>query len=123
MHAPTATHLQEAMFLLSYLKGTPEMGVLFSAQPGSLALVGHSDSNFTTPSSAGKSVSGYVFSLGSGVISYGSKLQSTVAKSTAEAEYVALGLATAEALYLRQLLTELGHAPTGPTFIGEDNEA
>ena len=46
-----------------------------------------------------------------------------MAKSTAEAEYVALGLATGEALYLRQLLTELGHAPTGPTFIGEDNEA
>ena len=88
------------MFLLRYLKGIPEMGVVFSAQPGSLALVGHSDSNFTTPSSAGKSVSGYVFSLGSGVVSYRSKLQSTVAKSTAEAEYVALGLATAEALYL-----------------------
>ena len=123
MHAPTAAHLQDALYLLRYLKGTPEYGVTFVAQPGDLSLVGHSDSNFTTPSSAGKSVSGYVFSLGSGAISYRSKLQSTVAKSTAEAEYVALGLATAEALYLRQLLTELGHAPAGPTFIGEDNEA
>ena len=47
----------------------------------------------------------------------------TVAKSTAEAEYVALGLATTEAIFLRMLLTELGHAPSGPTFIGEDNEA
>ena len=54
MHAPTAAHLQEALFLLRYLKGTPEMGVLFSAQLGPLALVGHSDNNFTTPSSAGK---------------------------------------------------------------------
>ena len=73
--------------------------------------------------SAGKSVSGYTFSLGSGTISYRNKLQSAVAKSTAEAEYVALGLSTAEVLYLRQLLKELGHEPTGPTFIGEDNDA
>ncbi len=37
---------------------------------------------------------------------------------------MALGLATAEALYLRMLLTELGrHSPTSPTFMGEDNEA
>ena len=93
MHAPTATHLQDALYLLRYLKGTPEFGVTCVAQLGTLPLIGHSDSNFTTPSSAGKSVSGcYVFSLGSGAISYRSKLQSNVAKST---EYVALGLATA----------------------------
>ena len=88
-----------------------------------MSLVGHSDSKITTPNNAGKSVSGYIFNLGSGAISYRSKLQPTVAKSTAEAKYVALGLATAKALYLRQLLTELGHAPTGSTFIGEDNDA
>ena len=63
MHAPTAAHLQDALFLLHYPKGTPEFGVTFVAQPGTLSLIGHSDSTFTTPSSAGKSVSGYVFSL------------------------------------------------------------
>ena len=61
MHAPTAAHLQDAMYLLRYLKGTPELGVLFSAQSGSLALVGYSDSNFTTPNSASLSVD--MFSL------------------------------------------------------------
>ena len=62
------------MYLMRYLKGTPEFGVTFTARPGPLSLIGHSDSNFTTPSGAGKSVSGYVFSLGSGAISYRSKL-------------------------------------------------
>ena len=44
-----------------------------------------------------------------------------VAKSTVEAEYVALGPSNFEALYLRQIVTELGHSPPGTTFIGEDN--
>ena len=101
MHAPTIAHLQDALYLLRYLKGTPEFGVIFVAQHGNLSLIGHSDNNFTTPSSAGKSVSGYVFNLGTGAISYRSKRQSTIPKSTSEAEYVALGIATAEALYMR----------------------
>ena len=99
------------------------MGITFRAVPGPLTFHGFSDSNFTTPDSGGKSVSGYIFRMGSGAISYRSRLQSTVAKSTAKAEYVALGLATAEAIYLRMLLAELGHPATGPTMIGEDNAA
>ena len=87
--------MQDAFYLLRYLKGTHELGVTFTAQPGSLTLVGHSDSNFTTPNNVGKSVSGYIFSLGSGAVSYRSKLQFNEAKSNVEAEYVALGLATA----------------------------
>ena len=64
-----------------------------------------------------------VFDLGSGAVSYRNKLQNTVAKSTTKAEYVALGLATAEAIYLRMILRELGHPTSGPTFMGEDNDA
>ena len=81
-----------------------------------LTLSGFTDSNFTTPDNNGKYVSGYVFSMGSGVISYRNRLQSTVAKSTTEAEYVALGQATAEAIYLSMLLAELGNLADGPTF-------
>ena len=74
MHAPTVAHLQDAFFLLSYLKGTADLGITFTAQPGPLTLLGYSDNNFTTPTSSGKSVSGYTFSLGNGTISYRSKL-------------------------------------------------
>ena len=123
MHAPTSGHLKDAQYVLRYLKGTAELGVTYRPVSGPLVIQGFSDSNFTTPDSNGKSVSGYVFTMGSGAISYRSRLQSTVAKSTAEAEYVALGLATAEAIYLRMLLAELGHPANGPTIIGEDNEA
>ena len=99
------------------------MGITFRQQPGTLTLSAYSDSNLTTADSNGKSVGAYVFSCGSGAISYRSKLQITVAKFTAEAEYVARGLATVETIYLRMLLTEPEHPPHGPTFMGEDNEA
>ncbi|MFN9906357.1 MAG: hypothetical protein ACK56F_09570, partial [bacterium] len=85
MHAPTSAQLKDAIYILRYLKGTADMGITFTAVPGPLTLSGFSDSNFTTPDSNGKSVSGYSFSMGAGAISYRSRLQSTVAKSTAEA--------------------------------------
>ena len=83
MHAPTAAQLKDAIYVLRYLKGTADMGITFRAVPGTLTLSGYSDSNFTTPDSNGKSISGYIFSMGSGAISYRSRMQSTVAKSTA----------------------------------------
>ncbi len=85
MHAPTSAQLKDAIYVLRYLKGTPKMGITFRALSPPLTLSGFTDSNFTTPDNNGKSVSGYVFSMGSGTISYRSRLQSTVAKSTVEA--------------------------------------
>ena len=73
--------------------------------------------------SRGRATSGYTFSLCGATISYKSKLQSCVALSTAEAEYMALALAVAEVKFLRQLLGELGHPQLTPTPIGEDNNA
>ena len=91
MHGPTAGHLKGALYVLKYLRGTMDYGITFRKQSRELTLDAFTDSNFTTPDSCGKSVSGYVFDCGSGVVSYRSKLQNTVAKSTVEAEYVALG--------------------------------
>jgi hypothetical protein len=50
-----------------------------------------------------KSTSGYVFNLGSGVISWCSKKQDTVAQSSAEADYLAAGLATQQSIWLRRI--------------------
>ena len=50
-------------------------------------------------------------------------MQSCVAFSTAEAEYMALASATQEAIWLQQLLTDLKSKPNGPMLIFEDNQA
>ena len=50
------------------------------------------------------------------------KRQSTVALSTAEAEFVAASSLVQEVIYLRKLLTNMGFPQTEPTVIFEDNE-
>ena len=72
-----------------------------------------------------KSMSGYVFKIqkNGGAISWRSQKQAAVALSSTEAEYVALAVASQEAVFLRQLLEELGFQQTSPTFIGEDNQS
>ena len=60
--------------------------------------------------------------MSGGAISWSSQKQATVALSTAEAEYVALGSATQEAIWLRRLMTDLNIRQTKPTTIREDNQ-
>ena len=54
-----------------------------------------------------KSTSGYVFQISGAAISWRSKKQSCVALCTAEAEYIALASAAQEAIWMRQLLTDV----------------
>lgn len=69
-----------------------------------------------------RSTSGYVFQIGSSTVSWSSRKQATVAKSSTEAEYVALSSATQEAVWLRRLMEDLGRQMDAPTTIYEDNQ-
>ena len=82
---------------------------------------GYSDADWAGDLDTRRSTSGYVFQIGDSTVSWSSKRQSTVAKSTAEAEYVALSFATQEAVWLRQLLDSLGFPARDATVIFEDN--
>ena len=70
-----------------------------------------------------KSTSGNVFSLGSGVVTWSSKKQETVALSSSEAEYVAASSAIRQVLWLRKLLVDLNHEQMGATEIFCDNRS
>ena len=67
-------------------------------------------------------MSGYVFMYGGGAISWSSQKQKSVSVSTSEAEYIALGEAVREALYLQNLFKQIGLDFT-PTKVYEDNQA
>jgi hypothetical protein len=62
------------------------------------------DADFAGDLSTRKSTSGFVFTLNGGAVCWSSKLQSVVALSTTEAEYIAAAAAVREALWLQKLL-------------------
>ncbi|KAL0393106.1 UNVERIFIED_CONTAM: Retrovirus-related Pol polyprotein from transposon RE2 [Sesamum radiatum] len=69
------------------------------------------------------STSGYTFSLGSGIFSWASKKQATVAQSSAEAEYIAAAATSNQAIWLRRILEDIGEKQEEPTTIYCDNKS
>ena len=88
-----------------------------------LRLVGYVDAAYGTDSTTRRSVTGYAFLLCGGAVAHRSKLQSIVATSSTESEFIAAVQAAKTAKYLRSVLFELGFPQEGPTRLYEDNQA
>ncbi|KAJ0887948.1 putative RNA-directed DNA polymerase [Helianthus annuus] len=106
MHKPSELHLSLALRLLRYLKQSPGKGLSFK-KGLNLDLLGYADADWAKCLSTRKSVTGYCIFLGECLVSWKSKKQSTVSRSTAEAEYRAMCSATCEITWLKNLLSEL----------------
>jgi hypothetical protein len=85
------------------------MGLTLTASSDT-SLVAYSDADWAGCPDTRRSTSGYCVYLGPSLISWSSKRQPTVSRSSAEAEYRAVANAVAECSWLRQLLQEL-HCP------------
>lgn len=118
---PHSNHLAAAKHVLRYVKGTLNLGLVFH-QSTSMNLVGYCDSDWGADKNDRKSITGYVFMLAGAAITWKSKKQQTVALSSTEAEYMALGDAVKEVLWLTQLLKHVGLSINKPPVIFEDNE-
>ena len=92
--------------ILRYLKGTINYGMLYDYNDG-LRPRGYCDADWASSFHDRRSVSRYVFMIGSKTISWSSKKQPTVALSSTEAEYRALANATCEAMWLKKLFRDL----------------
>jgi len=115
MHDPREPHLSALKCILRYISGTLHMGLHVRpyAQDN---LVVYSDADWAGCPDTRRSTSGYAVFLGDNLVSWSSKRQPTVSRSSAEAEYRAVANAVAEATWIRQLLTEL-HAPLRKTTL------
>uniref|UniRef100_A0A2N9EJW8 Integrase catalytic domain-containing protein n=1 Tax=Fagus sylvatica TaxID=28930 RepID=A0A2N9EJW8_FAGSY len=122
MSAPRSTHYAAVLRILRYIKGTLFHGLHFSAQ-SSLELRAYADADWAGDPTDRRSTTGYCFLLGSSLISWRSKKQSVVARSSTEAEYRALADATSELLWLRWLLADMGAPQTTSTPIHCDNRS
>ncbi|OAE36026.1 hypothetical protein AXG93_2535s1020 [Marchantia polymorpha subsp. ruderalis] len=108
MSNPGLTHWKAVKRIFRYLKGTLDFGLVFTRVDKPSGLTGYSDADSGGCLHTRRSTSGYCFQLNGGTISWTSKKQKSVALSSTEAEYMALSKAGAEAMWLRELLTDLG---------------
>jgi hypothetical protein len=110
MANPQQTHLDAAKYILHYIHGTINHGILYRA--GSpLEAIGFTDVDWGSCPETRRSMGAYIFTLAGGPISWQSKRQITVSRSSTESEYCALSDGAQEAVWLHRLLIELHVTP------------
>ncbi|KAG8490833.1 hypothetical protein CXB51_014023 [Gossypium anomalum] len=122
MHAPTKTHMVALKCILRYLRGTLSHGLVFR-RSDRLSLVGYADANWGLDFDDRRSTIGYCMYFGHTLVSWYSKKQQVVSRSTAEAEYRSLAAATSDIAWLVSLLTELKIFSIDPPTIWCDNSS
>ncbi|CAM8893220.1 unnamed protein product [Rhodiola kirilowii] len=120
MHDPREKHFSALKRILRYIKGTASLGLQLSRSSIN-DLSAYSDADWAGCPDSRRSTSGYCVFLGNNLISWSSKRQPTVARSSAEAEYRAVANAVADTCWIRSLLTELNTPISSATLVFCDN--
>ena len=94
---PGPAHWKALCCLYQYLKATRDLSLVLGGTPQQI--IGYSDANGMS-SELQKPISGYIYFVNSGAVSWSSKWQLLVTLSTTEAKYVRLTHATKEAIWL-----------------------
>jgi len=107
MHAPRDTRWSAVKWILRFLKSTIDHGLLIK-KCSSTQLFAYSDADWAGCPDNRKSSSGYCVFLGSNLLSWSSKKQPTVSRSSTEVEYKAVANAAVELIWIQALFRELG---------------
>ena len=107
---PGEEHWKVVKTILKYLRRTKDQFLIYGESE--LKLKGYTDASFASDKDDSKSISGYVFTLNGGAVSWKSSKQATVADSTTEAEYIAASEAAKEAVWMKKFISELGVVPS-----------
>ncbi|CAN1253632.1 Retrovirus-related Pol polyprotein from transposon RE2 [Linum perenne] len=119
---PTNVHRQVAYKVIRYLRSAPGQGLFFS-RDSSLQMVGYCDSDWASCTDTRRSTSGFCLFIGRSLVSWKTKKQSTVSRSSSEAEYRALAQICCEVQCLRSLLEDFGVKHDGPVQLFCDNQS
>ncbi|XP_062014075.1 uncharacterized mitochondrial protein AtMg00810-like [Rosa rugosa] len=122
MGTPRQPHLEAAHRVLRYIKHTPGQGILLPST-GTLELKAYCDADWARCKDTRRSTTGYCIFLGQAPISWKTKKQSTVSRSSAEAEYRSMATTCCEVTWLRNILKDLNVGHTQPVKLFCDNQA
>ncbi|KAK9050835.1 hypothetical protein SSX86_030191 [Deinandra increscens subsp. villosa] len=120
MHAPRTDHYQALKRVLRYVQGTLSHGIIISKSSVS-SLVSYTDADWAGCPDTRRSTSGYCVYLGDNILSWSSKRQTTLSRSSAEAEYRGVANVVSELCWVRNLLLELHHPLTRASIVFCDN--
>ena len=122
MQAPYIDHWNAVIRILRYIKKAPGQGLLYRDR-GDTQVSAYCDADWAGSPLDRRSTTGYCVSIGGNIISWKSKKQNVVARSSAEAEYKAMALVTCELIWIKQLLQELKFCEVQQMKLYCDNQA
>lgn len=120
LQGPRDPHLQVVKRILRYIRGTMNYAFYFS-RCTSPYLVGYSDADWVGCPDIERSTSGFCVFLGSNLISWFAEKQSTISRSSSEAEYHSVLFTLAESVWIYRLLQDLGVSLCHPLTIYYSN--
>jgi hypothetical protein len=120
MHAPCTDHMLALKRILRYVQGTLHYGLHLYSSPIE-KLISYTDADWGGCPDTRRSTSGYCVFLGENLISWSSKRQPTLSRSSAEAEYRGVANVVSESCWLRNLLLELHYPLSQATLVYCDN--
>ena len=122
---PSTEHWTAVKQVFCYLQGKQNLGIMYDTLDGeaSVEVTGLSDANWANSPTSRKSISGNIFCLGGGVVSWISKKQPTVTLLSMEAEYMSATLAAKHTLWLHNFFSFLGFPQNGPAYLYLDNKS
>ena len=122
MNNPTECHMKAVNRILQYLKGTPGKGLHFRKH-SNRGIEVFTDADWAGSITDRKSTSGYCSYVWGNLVTWRSKKQAVVARSSAEAEFRALSYGICEGIWLQRMLNELGIVQNCPMQLLCDNKA
>ncbi|KAL2225951.1 uncharacterized protein LOC110011864 [Sesamum indicum] len=122
VYRPCVVHMNVPLHLVRYLERCPDLGLFFPSS-SSFTITAYRDADWAGCVDSRHSLTGYCIFLDEALISWKTKKQTTVARSTVEAEYRNLGATTCELKWISYLLQDLHVSVLQPIPLYCDNQA